>query len=157
MNGGFVVFGGFFDISKEEFLKVYDETENIINTFNAENDGTLEGFMSSFDTFPFLHIRSIFVSNAVQGVGISLLMSFAILVITSKNVYISMFAIGHILAIIVTLMSMISFFGWSFGIVESTSVIVFVGISFDYVVHICHSYNHALYWKRKQRMDQAYT
>jgi len=33
---------------------------------------------------------------------------------------------------------------------------VFVGVSFDYVVHICHSYNHSIYWIRKERMDSAY-
>lgn len=69
----------------------------------------------------------------------------------------SLLGIFHILTIIVTLMSMINLYGWQFGLVESTSVIVFVGVSFDYVVHICHSYNHSIFWMRKERMDSAYT
>ena len=45
---------------------------------------------------------------------------------------------------------------WKFGMIESTSVIVFIGISVDYVVHICHNYTHALETSRKARMDFAY-
>jgi len=109
--------------------------------------------MSSFDTFPYLRLRAIFITNAVQGIGFSILMSFLILLLTSKNLYMSLLGIFHILTIIITLMSMINFYGWQFGLVESTSVIVFVGVSFDYVVHICHSYNHSINWIRKERMD----
>lgn len=112
--------------------------------------------MSSFDTFPILHLRALYVSNAIQGIGFSILLSFIILIITSMNLYISLIAVTHILLIILTLLSMINFYGWSLGLIESTCVIVFVGISFDYVVHICHSYNHSLYQTRKKRMDFAY-
>ena len=58
--------------------------------------------------------------------------------------------------IVLALMSMINMLGWQFGIIESTCVIIFIGISVDYVVHISHQYIHALDNQRKQRMDYAF-
>ena len=40
--------------------------------------------------------------------------------------------------------------------IESTSLIVFVGISVDYVVHIAHQYIDAIEEDRKSRMEHAY-
>jgi predicted RND superfamily exporter protein len=53
-------------------------------------------------------------------------------------------------------MSTIYLFGWEFGLVESACVIVFIGISFDYVIHICHEYIHCVYVHRKSRMDNSF-
>tara|TARA_B110000285_G_scaffold80800_1_gene93272 strand:+ start:1716 stop:2195 length:480 start_codon:yes stop_codon:yes gene_type:complete len=83
-------------------------------------------------------------------------MSFLVLLLTTKNFYISVMAILSISAIILGLMSMVNLFGWEFGIIESTCVIIFIGISVDYVVHICHQYIHAMDNQRKQRMDFAF-
>ena len=40
--------------------------------------------------------------------------------------------------------------------IESACVIVFIGISFDYVIHICHEYIHCIHDLRKDRMDFSY-
>ena len=47
--------------------------------FNKDNNQ--RGFMTSYDTFPYLRLRAIFITNAVQGIGFSILMSFIILLI----------------------------------------------------------------------------
>lgn len=79
-----------------------------------------------------------------------------ILIVTSGNVYISLLAILCITSIISMLMGVIQLFGWKFGLVESICVIVFVGISVDYVVHICHQYIHSIENDRISRMNNAY-
>ena len=68
----------------------------------------------------------------------------------------SIIAIFSISSIIFTLMSTIYLFGWEFGLIESACVIVFIGISFDYVIHICHDYIHCIHEVRKERMDSSY-
>ena len=65
-------------------------------------------------------------------------------------------AIMCISSIILMLMGMIQILGWKFGLVESTCVIVFIGISVDYVVHICHQYIHSIEDDRTSRMNNAY-
>lgn len=83
--------------------------------------------------------------------------TFVVLILNTNNFYLSVIASVSILSIILMLISMIPFAGWQFGLIESTSVIIFVGISFDYVVHICHQYNHSMSMLRQNRMDDAYT
>ena len=46
--------------------------------------------------------------------------------------------------------------GWKFGIAESTSTIVFVGLSVDYVVHLCHQYIHEIAPDRYTRTKAAF-
>jgi predicted RND superfamily exporter protein len=111
---------------------------------------------SSFDNWCWLHLRQSFIKYADQGILFSMSMSFLVLLLTTKNFYISVMAILSISAIILGLMSMVNLFGWEFGIIESTCVIIFIGISVDYVVHICHQYIHAMDNQRKQRMDFAF-
>lgn len=74
----------------------------------------------------------------MQGIASALLFSFIILVITTGNVVVSFLAILSISFIILFLMGTISLNGGNFGLIESTCVIVFIGISVDYVVHVCH-------------------
>jgi predicted RND superfamily exporter protein len=53
-------------------------------------------------------------------------------------------------------MSMIYLMGWEFGLIESICVIVFIGISVDYVSHLGHMYIHAPNENSKERTDYAY-
>jgi predicted RND superfamily exporter protein len=46
--------------------------------------------------------------------------------------------------------------GWPFGMSQSTCVIVFIGISVDYVVHISHEYIHSGQLNRYDRTVAAY-
>ena len=96
------------------------------------------------------------IRYAYQGILFSISMALIVLVLTTKNFYISLIAITSISAVILCLMSTIKLLGWTFGMIETTCVIVFIGISVDYVVHICHQYIHALEDLRKERMDHAY-
>ena len=94
--------------------------------------------------------------NARNGMLFSFLFSFIILIFMTKNLYISTLAIICISSIIFSLMSTIYIFGWEFGLIESACVIVFIGISFDYVIHICHEYIHCIHTLRKDRMDYSF-
>ena len=92
----------------------------------------------------------------MQGILLSIVMAFIVLVFSTGNLRISFIAIWCISSIILSLLSMIALLEWKFGMIESTCVIVFIGISVDYVVHICHNYTHALELSPKARMDHAY-
>ena len=53
-------------------------------------------------------------------------------------------------------MSSIKLAGWSLGIAESVGLIVFVGFSVDYIVHMCHQYVESTHESRKKRMDSFF-
>jgi predicted RND superfamily exporter protein len=78
------------------------------------------------------------VNNALSSVYTSIIFAFVILVITSRNIRTSLIAIFCISSIIFGLLSTIYILDWKLGMIESTCLIVFIGVSVDYVVHICH-------------------
>ncbi len=79
-------------------------------------------------------------SNAVQGVTFSLIFAFLVLVFTTGNVFISLIAIGMIGLVVASLMALIVLKQWELGFSESIGVVVFVGFSVDYIVHMGHHY-----------------
>ena len=72
--------------------------------------------MSTKELFPWVKFNEIIVTDAEQGVMISLSFAFIVLIITTKNIIVSLLATYSISAIIVQMMAMISFNGWYFGI-----------------------------------------
>ena len=71
----------------------------------------------------------------------SIIFAMIVLVLATSNIYLSLIAIFGISSIMLALMGMIWILDWKFGLVEATCIIVFIGISVDYVVHIIHQYN----------------
>ena len=47
--------------------------------------------------------------------------------------------------------------GWSLGILEAISVVIIVGFSVDYVVHLANHYVESVYQDRYRRMKDALT
>merc|ERR1740138_1946272 len=79
--------------------------------------------------------------NTIQSVFVALAFCWLILMVVTWNV-----ALGTIAAFVVTCIvamaggSMV-LMGWQMGIIESIAVIIIIGISVDYSVHIAHAYN----------------
>jgi predicted RND superfamily exporter protein len=78
-----------------------------------------------------------------------------ILNIATLNIVISFFAVLSIFSIILSVMAVIGMFGWEFGISESISVVLVVGFSVDYTVHLGSHYIHSPYEDRYQRSKFA--
>lgn len=144
-------------MDRKESVELYERIEGLITSFNEKSGpGLNKGFQAAYDNWAWLHLRQIFVSNAIQGIIISISFAFIILTITTRNVKISLIATMCISCIILMLMGSIVIMGGKFGLVESTCVIVFIGISVDYVVHICHCYIHSIELDRLNRTNNAF-
>ena len=65
---------------------------------------------------------------------------FLVLTLATQNIYMSLICTACISSIILILFGSIRINGTNFGLIESTCVIVFIGISVDYCVHISHQY-----------------
>lgn len=144
-------------MDRKEAVELYERIEGLITSFNENSGiGLNKGFQTAHDNWAWLHLRRIFVTNAIEGIVISISFAFIILTITTRNVKISLIATGCISCIILMLMGSIVIMGGKFGLVESTCVIVFIGISVDYVVHICHCYIHSIELDRLNRTNNAF-
>jgi predicted RND superfamily exporter protein len=77
-------------------------------------------------------------TNAMSGMICSILFAFLVLLLTTHNYLVSLYSIIAILMVIATIFSTIYFQGYGIGIAESIALIVFIGFSVDYIVHMCH-------------------
>ena len=96
----------------------------------------------SFDHWSWLGLRTETINNSFSGITIGVFFAFIVIVIMTGNLQVALISTFSILTIIIFMFGCIKHFSWEFGVVEATCVVVFIGLSVDYVVHICHQYTH---------------
>merc|ERR1712038_888328 len=89
------------------------------------------------------------------GIAIALPLAFVVLLISTRNWIVSIFAILDIVGVIACEMGLMYCFGWKFGVIESVSVILVIGFSVDYVVHLANSYLESNGETRMERLSFA--
>ena len=97
-----------------------------------------------------------FVESALQGIAISMSFAFIILIATTKNVILAFFAVYCVGLIVVSVVCIIVLKGWELGVSEAVSVVILIGLSVDYVVHLAADFAHSKYKSRNDKMNQAY-
>ncbi len=50
------------------------------------------------------------------------------------------YSIVSIIGVVICVLGTIQLNGWYFGVMESINSIIIIGLSVDYVVHLCNSY-----------------
>ena len=109
-----------------------------------------------YDEWALLNMEDSMFSNAVQGMATSVMFAYVVLLATTHNYLVSLFSIMVIVLVIGTIMTAIYYAGWGIGIAESIALIVYVGFSVDYIVHMCHQYNESVFVRRKNRVDACF-
>merc|ERR1712242_319594 len=124
---------------------------------NKENcPGTLCDYMhNSSWRWWLLTVEDNFIKAALSGIGIALPLAFIVLLISTRNWIISIFAILDIIGVISCELCVMWVAGWKFGLVESISVIMVIGFSVDYVVHLANSYLESQGESRMERLSFA--
>ena len=74
----------------------------------------------------------------------------AVVTLNFVQALISAFCVG---IIILSVLLVIVLNQWEFGINESTGVVIIIGLSVDYVVHLSAAYIHSPFDKREQKME----
>eukprot|EP01083_Nonionella_stella_P069779 186219_1 len=85
-------------------------------------------------------VKRAFISSAIQGVLIAMPLAFVILLISTRNWIISVFAVFDIIGIMLCELGLMAVLDWEFGISEAISTVMIIGFSVDYVVHLANAY-----------------
>eukprot|EP00746_Dinoflagellata_sp_MGD_P018815 gnl/MRDRNA2_/MRDRNA2_143667_c0_seq1.p1 gnl/MRDRNA2_/MRDRNA2_143667_c0~~gnl/MRDRNA2_/MRDRNA2_143667_c0_seq1.p1 ORF type:complete len:512 (+),score=63.43 gnl/MRDRNA2_/MRDRNA2_143667_c0_seq1:129-1538(+) len=84
----------------------------------------------------------------------SVMLTLCSLVIFTRNLIISVYTLVTIILIVMSLLGFLfSFLAWPFGAIEAIGVIIFVGMSVDYCLHVAHGYDHAHYFTRDEKIS----
>ena len=89
-----------------------------------------------------LQSEQAFYDGVIKGVVISAILAFIILLVATKNVIISFFALKTVAFIVLTMTAIIALKGWQLGVTESISIVMIIGFAVDYVVHLAAHYVH---------------
>lgn len=146
----FVVNGGKLEFAFVTFNATYSEyttkeTANNWNTrwqafFDTHGKGQIGGYQTS-RLYVFMTTQNELFRAAIQGVCLSLVVAYIVLILTTKNWIIATLGLANILCITGTFIGLLPLIGWEMGSRESIFMIAVVGLSVDYTVHLLHSYN----------------
>jgi len=95
--------------------------------------------------------------GARQGIFLSILFAFLVLLLVTMNIFSALYAILCIACIVISVLATIELIGWQFGLVEGIAVIIIIGFSVDYVVHLANHYVESTYEDRFSRIQDALT
>lgn len=70
--------------------------------------------------------------------------SFVILLFATQNIVLSILAILSVAIVIVSVVAIMVLQKWELGVSESIAVVILIGLSVDYVVHLAADYNHSV-------------
>ena len=101
-------------------------------------------------------METAFYESAMNGIAISISFAFLVLILATCNLLVSFIATGCITSIVFILVGLMQMKDWELGVAEATSIVVLIGLSVDYVVHLAAEYIVSPKQSRKQKMAQAY-
>ena len=97
-----------------------------------------------------------FVSSAFTGMAIASVLCFIILLIAIRNIIQTIISLFCVAFCITGVLSIEYMLGWELGISESISMVVLIGFSIDFIVHLASDYMHSAHKSRHDKMKQAY-
>jgi protein dispatched 1 len=103
---------------------------------------------------PFLLIPTelAFYYSAMSGMAIALTFAFLVLLVATRNIILSVLSILCVTIVIVSVVSIMVLKGWQLGVSESISIVVIIGFSVDYTVHLAADYLHSPHHSRHEKV-----
>ena len=98
-----------------------------------------------------------FYKGALQGMAISVSLAFLIMLIATRNIIVSLYAIVSVIFIVANITAVMVFLGWELGVPESVATVIVIGFSVDYVVHLAAHYVHSPSYSRDTKATDAVT
>lgn len=135
--------------------KVLNPWEDWLETKNNNVADTLGEARWASQAFVWMPSERAFVSGAVTGIIISIVFAFIILLLATLNVVIATYSMLCVGFIVISVVAVMQLAGWEFGVAESIAVVVLIGFSVDYVVHLANHYVESALKHRRQRIRHA--
>ena len=135
---------------------VYEEWEALKDRYNSNSPaGVSNAFQTATIHWAFLITEKEFVDGAIQGTLTSMAFAFVVLLGSTLNIIVALYSILAIGGIVVSAIAVMQMAGWALGIIESIAMVVLIGFSVDYVVHLANHYVESVYENRFKRMQES--
>lgn len=91
-----------------------------------------------------IEVERALVTSAFQGITISMIFSFIVLMMVTRNLITSLTSIYCVTIIITSIITLMHWNGMEFGRNQSIAVVMLIGFSVDYVLHLSTDYMHSM-------------
>ncbi|KAK2190066.1 hypothetical protein NP493_90g02000 [Ridgeia piscesae] len=125
-----------YSLSYEDMRTKYDVLSSFMKTqLISAPDGLRSGFFSGNRFFEFYDLQHSLVTGTMTSVGLSIAMSFLVLLIAVRNVLITIYAMLTIVLSFACTVASVILMGWKLNIIESITFMLAIGMSIDFPIH----------------------
>jgi len=118
----------------------YDRWEAAIGQRMASAPAGVGGGWQTAEAWWWMDTISHMRDGAYSAAGITLLLSAVIILLSTRNVVVTVFSVGAISAILAATVATVVGMGWTLGFLEGICFSILIGLSVDFVIHVGHAY-----------------
>lgn len=96
-----------------------------------------------------------FFDGAILGVIISGSLAFVIMLMATQNILLSLYSLVTVIMIVMCVIAVMVLAGWELGVSESIAMVIIIGFSVDYVVHLAAHYGHCQSYDRGSKSENS--
>ena len=105
--------------------------------------------------WPWMQTEQAFFEGVRQGVSTSGILAFALLLLATRNILISFYSMMGVVMIVCCVVAVMVLREWQLGVSESIAMVIIIGFSVDYVVHLAAHYVHCAVPDRQSRATES--
>jgi len=140
----------------EDSRNTLDSWDAWIDEFSADCPDSVCSYVENVSLrWCWLQSQTAFVQSAVQGILIAMPLAFIILLLSTRNWIMAVFAVFDIIGIMLCELAIMFLLGWKFGVSECVAIVIIIGFSVDYVVHLANAYLESTATDRVSRLKFA--
>lgn len=125
----------------DKLYPVYEDWEDLKDAYNKNSpSGVNKAIQTAGYDWAWLVTEREMTRGAIQGIIISLLFALFVLILSTYNVVISIYAVLCIGVIVLSTIAIMEICGWGLGVIEAIAMVMIIGFSVDYVVHLANHY-----------------
>ena len=142
--------------SRQQKIPIRDGWDQFVDEFNERAPEGLRNLYQEADLYwAWMESEAAFYSSVMQGVISSGLLCFLILLIATLNILIALYAIKAVAFIVICVMAVMVLREWQLGVSESIAMVMIIGFSVDYVVHLATHYVHVKEYSRYTKSTES--
>ncbi|KAM7050367.1 protein dispatched homolog 1 isoform 3-T3 [Molossus nigricans] len=123
-----------FTLAYEKMRQFYEEVEAWISSeLSSAPEGLSRGWFVS--NLEFYDLQDSLSDGTLIAMGLSVAVAFSVMLLTTRNIIISLYAIISIAGTIFVTVGSLVLLGWELNVLESVTISVAVGLSVDFAVH----------------------
>jgi len=140
---------------RDTYDPMFDEWQSLMKDLNEIAVPELSKGQNTAFAWAWRWTETGYAISAINGISIALPLAFASLLVSTWNWSMAVMATVSITGVMSCTSATIVLLGWNLGVPESLAIIITIGLSVDFVVHLANEYIHVPTMNRKIRVTNS--